>query len=169
MEVRMDFARLLAWDHWANGEALSSVEALPAPPEKSLELLGHLMGAEVSWLDRMTRGRDPEDWEQWETADLPWLRNAWREVVPARWAAFLADPVLSDPGRAFTYVNFLGKTMACRRVGDASLQLIVHSAYHRGQVASAVRAAGGKPAVSDYLFALRSGILPWADGVREAC
>ncbi len=160
MEIRTDFNRLLAYDHWANGEALASLEALPDPPEKARELMGHLMGAEVCWLDRMVAGRDPEDWEEWEKADLPWLRRAWREDLPARWAAFLADPALSDPARSFTYVNYLGKTNEFKRAGDAALGLLFHAAYHRGQVATAVRAAGGKPAVTDFVHAARTGVLP---------
>jgi len=158
MEIRLDFARLLAYDRWANGEALASLEALPAPPPKAVETMGHVMGAEIGWLLRMTEGRDPEDWETWEKADLPWLRNAWREVLPARWSAFLADPARSEPGRSFRYLNFLGDRCEFPAVGDASLGLLFHSEHHRGQVASLVRAAGGKPAVTDYIAAVRKGI-----------
>lgn len=164
MEIRTDFGDLLAYDRWANGEVLSSLEALASPPGKALFLLGHLLGAEACWLDRMVEGRDPEDWERWETADLPALRKAWREELPARWASFLADATLSDPARSFTYRNFLGVTRDCRRVGDAVLGLLFHAAYHRGQVATAIRSAGGEPAVTDLLHAKRTGAVPWCDG-----
>jgi uncharacterized damage-inducible protein DinB len=160
MEIRTDFGRLLAYDHWANGEALSSLEALRDTPAKAVILLGHLMGAEVCWLDRMTAGRDPEDWERWETADLPTLRRCWREELPPRWASFLADSSMSDPARSFTYVNYVGKTNEFRRVGDAVLGLMFHAAYHRGQVATAVRGAGGEPAVTDFIHAARTGVIP---------
>jgi uncharacterized damage-inducible protein DinB len=159
MEIPIGFGRLLAHDHWANGEALRSLEALPSPPAKGLELMGHLMGAEVSWLLRMTEGRDPDDWEAWEKADVPWLRRAWSEVLPDRWAAFLGNPVLSDPARTFSYVNYLGEAREAR-VEDVVTQLMLHSAYHRGQVGTAVRAAGGTPAVVDFLHAARNGLLP---------
>jgi len=156
MEIRLPFERLLAYDRWANGEALASLEAMAEPPAKARELMGHLMGAEVGWIQRMTEGTDPGDWETWENAGPEWLRTAWREVVAARWSAFLADASLSDPARGFNYVNHLDQALKAR-VQDVVIQLMLHSAYHRGQVASAVRAAGGKPAVTDYLHAVRSG------------
>jgi uncharacterized damage-inducible protein DinB len=116
------------------------------------------MGAEVSWLDRMTVGKDPEDWEVWENADAAWLRTAWREVLGARWSAFLANAELCNPARNFTYVDFLGETRKAR-VEDAITGLMLHSSHHRGQVASVVRAAGGTPAVTDFLHAVRGGAL----------
>ena len=150
------FERLLAHDRRANGQALASLESMRKAPRKALYLMGHVMGAEVSWLRRITKGSDPADWERWEKADLPWLRRAWRRSLPARWSAFLGDAALSDPGRTFSYVNYLGKTWEAR-VDDALLQLMLHSAYHRGQVASLVRAAGGEPAVVDYMHVRRTG------------
>ena len=158
MDVRLDFDRLLAHDRWANGEALTSVEAMATPPAKALELLGHIMGAEVCWIDRMTAGKDPADWERWESMDLAALQRAAREELPARWSGFLGDAGLSDPARRFSYLNFLGKPGEAR-VEDALLQLMLHSAYHRGQVATAVRAGGGTPAVVDFLHAVRTGAL----------
>ena len=158
MELRIDFGRLLAHDRWANGRALESVEALPDPPAKAVFLVAHVLGAEVAWIDRMTSGRDPADWERWDRMDLPAARRAFEEEVPARWAAFLADGAASDPARTCSYVNFLGKAYDAR-VEDALLQLMLHGAYHRGQVAAAVRAAGGEPAVVDFLQAVRGGVL----------
>ena len=107
----------------------------------------------------MTAGRAPADWEAWEAADAAWLRRAWREVLPARWSSFLGDAARSDPARTFSYVNYLGETRGAG-VEDVLLQLLLHSAYHRGQVATAVRAAGGTPAVTDFLHAARAGVLP---------
>lgn len=159
MEIRVPFERLLAHDRWANGRALESVAALAAPPPNALHLLGHVMGAEVSWIQRMTEGTDPKDWEAWEKGDVPWLRRAWKETLPAKWAAFLADAGMADPAREFSYVNYLGDSYKVR-VEDAVIQLMLHSSYHRGQIASLVRAAGGEPAVQDYIRAAREGALP---------
>ncbi len=163
MEIRLRFERLLAYDHWANGRALASLEVLPEPPAKARVTLGHLMGGEVCWLHRMVEGRDPANWEEWESADLPWLRRSWREVLPARWSAFLGDAARSAPARTFSYVNFLGES-GKGRVEDVLLQVLLHSAYHRGQVGTAVRAAGGEPAVTDFLHAVRTGALAGPDG-----
>ncbi len=40
-------------------------------------------------------------------------------------------------------------------VQDILMQLVMHGAYHRGQVAAAVRDSGGKPAATDYVVYIR--------------
>jgi uncharacterized damage-inducible protein DinB len=156
MDLTSPFERLLSYDCWANDQALASLEAMEAPPEKALFLIAHVLGAQVSWMDRLTVGRDPADWESWETMTLPEIRTAWREQLPARWAEFLADRVASDRDRVASYVNFLGQSYTAR-VEDALLGLMFHGAYHRGQIASLVREAGGEPAATDFARGVRAG------------
>ena len=45
-------------------------------------------------------------------------------------------------------------------VGDILTHVVTHSAYHRGQVASELRAAGFEPAYTDFIHAVRQGFLP---------
>jgi uncharacterized damage-inducible protein DinB len=40
-------------------------------------------------------------------------------------------------------------------VRDVLTHLVMHSAYHRGQIAQAVREAGGQPAATDYIVYAR--------------
>lgn len=40
-------------------------------------------------------------------------------------------------------------------IEDVLLHVVIHLAYHRGQVAAAVRQAGGTPAAADYVVYLR--------------
>lgn len=159
MEIRTPFERLLAYDHWANGQALATVEALEKPPAKALGILGHFLGAEECWLHRMVALCDPADVDRLDDVDAATLRRVWREELPALWSSFLRDAAKSDVGRTFTYVNYLGETRSCG-VQDAVLGLMLHSAHHRGQVASLVRAAGGTPAVTDFIHATRVGAVP---------
>jgi uncharacterized damage-inducible protein DinB len=160
MELRSTFERLLAYDRWANGEALASLERLPAPSARSVELLAHLMGAEGCWIRRMTVGSDAKGAEDWDTQQtLATLRVHWRDELPAAWSAFLADAEASAPERTFTYVDWMGRTSRPVRVEDALLQVMFHSAYHRGQLAAVVRAAGGEPATTDFLPAVRAGAI----------
>jgi uncharacterized damage-inducible protein DinB len=36
---------------------------------------------------------------------------------------------------------------------------VVHGGYHRGQIAAAVREAGGEPAYTDFIHAVRAGLV----------
>jgi uncharacterized damage-inducible protein DinB len=44
-------------------------------------------------------------------------------------------------------------------VGDVLDHVLLHGAYHRGQIASDLRAAGCEPAYTDFIHAVRSGRL----------
>jgi uncharacterized damage-inducible protein DinB len=44
-------------------------------------------------------------------------------------------------------------------VEEILTHLVIHSAYHRGQIASDLRAAGQEPAYTDYIHAVRQGLL----------
>jgi uncharacterized damage-inducible protein DinB len=61
-------------------------------------------------------------------------------------------------GRKVAYVNSLGESWT-NAVEDILLHVIAHSAYHRGQVALALRSDGHEPAYSDYVHALRQGLV----------
>jgi uncharacterized damage-inducible protein DinB len=148
--------RLLAYDAWANGEELRSLEAMGAPPEKGVRAMGHLLATEAGWLDRM--GQPAGFAEFWPASDLARLRAAWRDELPAAWRSFLGNRALSEPSRAVTYVNSRGERFTSA-VEDVLMHVFLHSAYHRGQVASHVRASGGTPATTDFVHATRTGIV----------
>ena len=43
---------------------------------------------------------------------------------------------------------------------DVLTHVVTDSAYHRGQVASELRAGGFEPAYTDFIHAVRQGLLP---------
>jgi uncharacterized damage-inducible protein DinB len=57
-----------------------------------------------------------------------------------------------------SYTNTKGEDWA-NTVGDILTHVLLHSAYHRGQVAAEVRAAGLTPALTDYIHAVRQGFV----------
>jgi uncharacterized damage-inducible protein DinB len=44
-------------------------------------------------------------------------------------------------------------------VQDILTHVLLHSAYHRGQIASQVRAGGETPASTDFIHAVRQGLI----------
>jgi len=44
-------------------------------------------------------------------------------------------------------------------VEDILTHVTIHSAYHRGQIASDLRAAGQAPAYTDFIHAVRLGLI----------
>jgi uncharacterized damage-inducible protein DinB len=44
-------------------------------------------------------------------------------------------------------------------VGDILTHVAMHGAYHRAQIAAAVRESGGAPAYTDFIHAIRRGLV----------
>jgi uncharacterized damage-inducible protein DinB len=73
------------------------------------------------------------------------------------WPEYLdgADESLTEK---ISYTNSKGETWN-NTVEEILTHVVIHSAYHRGQIASDVRASGGVPAYTDYIHAVRQGLI----------
>jgi uncharacterized damage-inducible protein DinB len=142
--------RLFRYDEWANREALAS-----AAPPRALALMAHVLGTEWLWLSRARRQPSPVPvWPAWTAAECA-LQV---EAVPRAWDSFLSGLTEDGLGEPVAYVNSKGESWSST-VEDVLLHTVLHSVYHRGQVAAEVRAAGGQPAYTDYIHAVRRGLV----------
>jgi uncharacterized damage-inducible protein DinB len=146
--------RLIRYDIWANRETLGSLREGAAPP-RSLRWLGHIIGAEYLWLARLD-GQPAQlpVWPDLSIADcdsrLEELSGMLSETLAGATSKRLSEPV--------AYINSKGEAWTST-VEDILTHVTIHSAYHRGQIASDLRAAGQDPAYTDYIHAVRQGLL----------
>jgi len=151
-----DVKRLLAYDAWANREALASLRAAENPPPKALRALAHLLGAGRLWLARLegSAGRPPAVWPELSldeaAAGIEELAEHWRA-----YASGLDEPALA---RTVSYTNSKGEPWTST-VEDIVTHVVIHGGYHRGQIASELRAAGFTPAYTDYIEAVRRNLI----------
>lgn len=145
--------RLLRYDVWANQETLRSL-GQGEPPPRSLRWMAHIIGAEFLWLARLqgTASRMPV----WPDLSLEECRAALKELNPALRKFDLER--LGPLNRQVSYVNSKGEPWSST-VEDILTHLVIHSAYHRGQIASDSRTAGQEPAYTDYIHAARQGFI----------
>jgi uncharacterized damage-inducible protein DinB len=155
MEVRDHLRRLLAWDAWANHEAIASLRETDPPPPKALRFLAHVLAAERLWLGRLRE--DPAPVAVWPEHDLDACAEE-AEAMAQAWRGFLDGAPPADLQRAVAYRNSKGEPWTST-VGDVLTHVVTHSAYHRGQVASELRAAGFTPAYTDFIHAVRQGFI----------
>jgi uncharacterized damage-inducible protein DinB len=143
--------RWFEYDVWANREVLRGLTEAAAPPDKAVRLLAHIAGAELLWWSRL-RGEAAAApvWPEWKleelAAQLQHAATAWRDYLGALSAADLEGE--------FEYVNSKGERHRSSRE-DVLIHVVMHSAYHRGQIAAAMRAAGFTPAYMDFIHATR--------------
>ena len=147
--------RLFAYDDWANREALASLAAAGAPPARALRLMSHVAAAERLWLGRLRQdGRAVVVWPEL-TVDECAARFA---ELPGLWGEYLGALTPERLGATVDYTNSKGEPWTSA-VQDILMHVVVHSAYHRGQAALEVRAAGATPAYTDFIHAVRQGLV----------
>jgi len=148
------FARLFRWGHWANLESLESLRRSGGPPQ-AIRWMAHITAAELLWLARL-REEPPSVpvWPDYDLADCA----ARLEQSSAAWAAHLARLTEEDLSDGVGYRNSKGEFWTST-VADILTHVSHHGAYHRAQIAAAVRAAGHEPAYTDFIHAVRQGLV----------
>jgi uncharacterized damage-inducible protein DinB len=145
------FNRLFAYDAWANRAILTSLSSSENPPQRSVELLAHLLSAQRLWWQRIVgRKQTLPVWpniSQRECAtQATEMATIWRDYLRKTHEAALSNSV--------TYKNSQGESWTST-VEDILQHVIMHSVYHRGQIATDMRAAGFTPAYTDFIHAVR--------------
>lgn len=145
--------RLLAYDDWANREALASLRAAGDPSARAHQVMAHIVGAQEMWLSRMKQdGNAVVVWPDLSldriAALLDDLRRMWVEYLRS-----IPDQALAGTVR---YTNTKGMEFS-NTLFDIITHVMMHGAYHRGQIATLVRQSGGEPAYTDYIHAVRQG------------
>jgi uncharacterized damage-inducible protein DinB len=146
--------RLFVYDDWANQEVLGSIR-VAGSPARPLKLMSHILSAERLWLERMKE--QGQTFPVWPDFSLQQCEEQAAELS-LLWKEFLSlanEPDLSVP---VTYKNTKGEGFTSQKE-DVLLHVIMHSAYHRGQIAADMRAAGFTPAYTDFILAVRQGFV----------
>jgi uncharacterized damage-inducible protein DinB len=148
--VTPQLRRLLRYDIWANRETLRSLSGSRVPP-KSLRWLAHIVAAELLWLARLRE--EPQPMPVWPELDVEGCANGLQDLSRS-WADYLRDDAPARLSDKVSYTNSKGEAWTST-VEDILIHVTIHSAYHRGQIASDLRAAGLEPAYTDYIHAVR--------------
>jgi uncharacterized damage-inducible protein DinB len=143
--------RQFAYDEWANREVLAAVRASSVPSPRSLQLMAHILSAERLWLERLTgQSQSLPVWPEMSLAQCE------REIsdLARLWRDFLGGG--RDLAQTISYKNSKGELWTST-VEQVLTHVVMHSAYHRGQIASHMRASGLTPAYTDFIHSVRQG------------
>lgn len=151
MDMLEHLRRLFTYHDWANREVLATLKKSGDRPARSRKLLAHIVSAERLWLERLEQ--KPQTLPVWPDLKLEQCENEIADLGP-RWRGRLSRG--ADLAREVAYKNSKGESWTSRE-DDILLHVITHSAYHRGQIASDLRAAGFTPAYTDFIHAVRQG------------
>jgi uncharacterized damage-inducible protein DinB len=137
---------------WADREVVAALRDCPAAQGEALPLLAHAVAAEHVWLTRL-QGREARH-AVWPRLTLPECEGLAAENA-AGYAALLGGLSEADLGTAVRYRNTKGEEFATS-VLDILTHVVIHGAYHRGQIAKALGRAGVQAVNTDYITYARS-------------
>jgi uncharacterized damage-inducible protein DinB len=154
MDIRKHFLRMYAYDAWANAACLIAMRKAASATE-TIGRMAHILSAQKLWLERM-RG-EKQSLPVWPTITILECA-ALADKMRAQWQKYLQDLPADGFGKVIEYHNSKGEPWSSR-VEDILTHVLMHSAYHRGQIALEMRAAGKDPAYTDFIHAVRQGFL----------
>ena len=143
----------IRYDHWANKEVLSSFRSANPLPPRPLQLMAHIIGAEFVWLLRVKSEKSPL--AVWPELSLAECEKAVSDLFTF-WSQYLGQLTPQRIADSITYKNSKGEPWS-NSIEDIVMHVAFHSAYHRGQIAAEMRAAGFTPAYTDYIHGVRTG------------
>jgi uncharacterized damage-inducible protein DinB len=154
-----DFLRMFTYDQWANRECLASMHAAGSASADTVGRMAHILSAQKLWLERILRQH--QSMAVWPMATIEDC-VAMADEMSAAWRNYLNQFANQSPPGSFNdkveYRNSKGEPWS-NRVEDILTHVLLHSAYHRGQIALQMRASGMEPAYTDFIHAARQGFV----------
>ena len=149
------FTRLFAYDAWANREILANLRKSQQSPARSVKYIAHILAAQRLWLDRLEqKGQPPQVWPELAIEQCEHLA----EELAQLWRHYLEMSSEEDLANSVSYRNSQGEAWSSRK-DDILMHVVMHSAYHRGQIAADMRSASFVPAYTDFIHSVRQGFV----------
>jgi uncharacterized damage-inducible protein DinB len=146
------FRRQFSYNAWANREVLNSLDRDDAMSQ-SLYLFSHVLSAERLWLARIRQ--HPQSFPVWPHFTVEECGTQTDETGSS-WRNYLDEVDPSQLSNEVAYRNTKGERWT-NSVHDILTHVLLHSAYHRGQIAKEMRAQGKQPVYTDFIQAARQG------------
>ena len=147
MELLAYLKKLYSYDHWANREVARALQAAP----RSVRLMAHIVGTEWTWRSRILP--DSKKMAVWPQLTVEEIGREIEELRAA-WESYLATLTPGRLASAVSYTKSKGEHFS-NQIGDILMHVVMHSAYHRGQIAADMRACGLEPVYTDFIHAVR--------------
>ncbi len=150
------YRELLEYEIDCNAKMLAMIESVPIDRrndprfQQALNLAAHIAACRENWLKWMARSDDSVvAWFE-ESAELDSLRGRF-SAIEQKWAQFLAAMDGESIKADFTFADGDPDTLYRWTIEGQTLQLFLHTPYHRGQIVLLVDQLGGETVDTDYV------------------
>ena len=149
-----DYFRILyEYDSNMNAQVLDLLQKVNEVDARTRQVFAHLLVAKKVWITRLQGGNT--------TGLIIWPAMSWRdcEVLIAEnqqaYLEYLQDTTDESLIAEVPYTNSTGAVFSTS-ARDILTHVLIHSGYHRGQIAAAIRRQGDEPINTDYITFVRA-------------
>ena len=150
--IKEYFRELFKYNDWANQRVLITFEEHEITDDHLLLLFSHLLTSQIIWFNRI-KEIPTSPFPIWEQYKLRELRTMTMESS-TNWMNYLDEHQLATFEEMIFYKNSKGRKYETT-IKDIISQVLNHSAYHRGQIARALREHSIDPPNTDYITYIR--------------
>ena len=149
------FRRLFRYDDWANREVVARLAESDEPPSRAVRLLAHILAAEHLWLARLEQ--QTQQLPVWPDFTLSQCERHARRLA-GLWTNYCEPQTDESIASKVDYTNTRGEPWS-NSVAEILTHVVMHSSYHRGQIATLIRSAHLEPPYTDFIHATRQGLV----------
>jgi uncharacterized damage-inducible protein DinB len=145
------FTRLFNYDRYIN-QIISDIIIKADNPEKSVQLMAHLLAAQQVWLNRC-KGLPAIGGALWPD----WPADTFAGLITKNsneWLNYLNELPPDDFEKSISYKNSKGDSFE-NKLSDVLAHVINHGTHHRAQAGQHLKAAGIDLPYTDYIFYIR--------------
>ena len=143
--------RLLDYEQWANQAVINALENIVDPPQRAVELMGHILSAQQVWLSRVTG--EVSSVAVWENIPIASMAET-SDRSFARLKRFLETETDESLSRVISYKTSAGQPFSNPLI-DILMHMSHHAAYHRGQVVQLIRPLLDQAPQTDFILWVR--------------
>ncbi len=125
------FIKLIEYEKWANLKVYEAIVSASETDERALELFSHLLNINNMWLNLILE--QPQTLTLWEKHTI----KKCKELILSNtlnWTKYLSSAENSDTEKIVEFTPAYGGEKRKITIRDAITGIIIHSAYHRGQI-----------------------------------
>jgi uncharacterized damage-inducible protein DinB len=146
MDYKTHFKFLLDYEYRANEIVAGSIKENNLISGKPIALFSHIINAEVIILRRIQKIKYSDPFE---------IRSLEENIVLSKsiyseWNTFINSLQESDFNNISEYTNIKGEHIVAK-TWEMFMHMIIHSTYHRGQIASSIRSLDITPPTTDLM------------------
>jgi uncharacterized damage-inducible protein DinB len=150
--MKAHLERMLNAMTWADAQLLAAIRDHAGTQAEALPLFGHVLAAEEAWLARLEAR--PQRCPVWPTLSVAECETLAAENARG-YQSYFERLTESDLASVVHYRNTKGDLYA-NYVLDILTHVVIHGAYHRGQIARIIGRGGGQSPNTDYIAYIRS-------------